>query len=178
MLAIQVGYVHAAEDEYRLKAAYIGNFTLFIDWPELSSPNAQTDDSFHIAVIHDRGIGNALEELGANQLIKEKKVIVTHFNESEAMALFDSDSPNKKSLQFSIIYISSPAKNLLERVIASTKHLPILIITETSGGSIQGAHINLFQTQDQYLRFEINEASFHQSHLRISSRLLKLRKNL
>jgi len=171
---IHITVLYAFEDEYRLKAAYIGNFTLFIDWPQEALTQ---DDSFHIAVIHDTGIGNALKELADNLPLKQKKVVVTCFNEAQALQVFDPESLSRLP-HFSIIYISSQAKNLIERIVLATQHSSVLIITESPGAILQGSHINLYKTDDQYLRFEIHEQNFSRSHLRISSRLLKLGRTL
>jgi hypothetical protein len=154
----------ANANEFRLKAAYIRNFTLFVDWPSQQTTTNNYKTTFNIGVISNNGIGDALIELAKQKLLKQKQTQVS---------LIENLNDLK---QYNIIYITNSAKHLIPKIIELTKSIPVLLISETKNSAQKGVHINFFKTTDQYLRFEINTNSFTNSHLRVSSRLLKLAK--
>jgi hypothetical protein len=163
LAAIFLAVVHppdvaAQSREYVLKAGYIEKFTHFIEWPELST-SAITPTVFSIIIIGDNTFGTAIEKVFNNVKIQNKKIRVTY-----ASSLDEIDD--------CMILIITPSKTIdVEDIVNYAKGKPILTIGETKGYGKKGAIINMF-IEDNYIRYEINQTTLHQSGLKISSLLL------
>ena len=168
MLILTSGVCFAAEDENTLKAAYIGNFTQFIEWPEMNT------SVFNLVIIKDDPIKNAFEEMGKTLLLKGKKINIIQLRTHHEISLFCNSFEKNGSIY--MIYIPKSAETYIPKIVAATQNLPVVLISETPGAAQQGIHINFFTTTEQYLRFEINERECLNHGLHVSSRLLKLAK--
>jgi hypothetical protein len=67
-------------DEYAVKAAFVYNFTKYIDWEDEKLYNAS---HFKIAVYKDSPIEEPLKDLLENKKIKNKKVEIVRFSDKE-----------------------------------------------------------------------------------------------
>ena len=141
--------------EANLKAAFIYNFTKYIEWD--SSNNA---NDFVIGVIGASPVTTALSEIARTNQAKNKKIIIRVFNRPEDIGfchiLF---IPQKLSFSLS---------SVLNKVGKGT-----LTISEEPGFAKLGTVFNFKITNDK-LKFEVNLAKLYSAGLKAGSQLLKL----
>jgi hypothetical protein len=141
--------------EYRVKAAYLFNFTKFIEWPETTLQNA---GAFNICTAAINPFGAALtstvNDETAAMLPLTARVVTT------------SEAP---SCQVLFVPRGIAAAPFLRAVSSS----PVLTVGESPEFLAQGGAIN-FVREGGRVRFMINQAAAERVRLRISSRLLQL----
>lgn len=150
----------AQQSEYTIKAVFLEHFTRFIDWPESS----HIDDislPFFIGVIGDNPFGSVLDQIYAEQSIKNKKVEILHLSTPDEIT------------DCHLLFISSSSKEMLSEILSCTRYKPILTVSDTNGFAEDGVLINFYLTGDK-IKFEINEKAVHESGLIMSYKLLNL----
>jgi len=155
---------HAEEfdiKEYSLKAVFLERFTRFIEWPDKNSPDNLLKP-FVIGVIDKPKLTALLKKIYQSQKIQNKSVIVRDINDLDELS------------SAHVIFISQGSDTRLKEITNRTKKTPILTISDTDGYADQGVMINFFVSNDQKVRFEINELAIKQSKLYISYKLLSV----
>lgn len=148
--------------EYTLKAEYLERFTHYTEWPE-ESAISDTSQPFVLGVIGESPFGSILDDTYAKLKIRDKNVEIRYYSkpaEIEGCHLLFIGNINKKSLS---------------EILAHTKVMPVLIVSDTKDFASEGVHINLYLSQEK-VRFEINESAVKESGLQMSYKLLKLGK--
>ncbi|MDD5053605.1 MAG: YfiR family protein [Sulfuricurvum sp.] len=138
--------------EYTLKAAYLYNFALLTDWPNMNKA-----DDFNLCFFReDLGIAsNALQ----NKVLHNQKLKVLTITTSE----------EAKDCQ--MLFIPKSEDKRGENIIQKLAGFPILLVTENS--TISDAHIMIARDSHK-LAFDVNLHTFKNTDLNVSSRLLKL----
>ena len=147
-------------EEYVAKAAFIFNFTKFVEWEK---PEVNGTSTFVIGVIGDSPIQQHLLDLAANKTINNKKIEVVKCA---------AKSPEACKCQILFVpetITTTEFKNFIAEV--TTKD--VLIISERKGFLDQGSAINFVLIENR-IKFEISIQSLSKSHLKASSQLLKL----
>lgn len=152
---------HANVIEYKVKAAFIEKFTRFIEWP--FGEGEGSSSPFIIGVVGETAIREYLNELAEKRKIKGKDIVIKAINDMSQIN------------ECQVVFISKASTNAVGNVISRTWNRPILTISECSGCAERGLLIN-FYLQEEYVRFEINDAAVKKSGLKFSSKLLKLAK--
>lgn len=142
--------------EYNLKAAFIYNFTKFIEWKTVAN-----DSEFIIGIIGASPINDPLVEVIKTETVDGKKIIIKHFN--KAAEITDCH----------ILFISRSAGDALEDILAKTAGKGMLIVSEQDGYAKGGTAIN-FVIVNRKLKFEANVKAINAAGLAASSQLLKL----
>ena len=150
----------AQQSESTMKAVFLEHFTRFIEWPE-SSNVADPSSPFFIGVIGENPIELILDQIYAEQNIKNKKVEILHFSTVDEIC------------DCHILFIPSSSKERLPEILLYTKEKPILTVSDTKGFAEKGVHINFYLAGDK-IKFEINEGAVHEAGLIMSYRLLSL----
>jgi len=147
-------------DEYAVKAAFVLNFSKFVQWPEAAFYDSPKTLDLCVAG------GPALEQ-SFHQTIAGKEV------EGKAIRVYRvSDDGPFDGCEMIFIRREINRASLL-RIGAEVKNKPILTIGEMSDFTSIGGIINFFNKEDR-LYFEINPQRAGQQKLKISSRLLNL----
>ncbi len=154
LLNIQ-GRVTAQNSEYIVKAAFIERFTRFIEWPE----NDMTKP-FVIVILGENPFGDILNENFSKIKIQNRPVQIRYVSALE----------NTFSEDFHLLYVSS-SKDWTPVLKEKLENSPILTIGESDALAKKGIMIN-FYTDDDKLKFEINEKAIKQSGLNVSYLLL------
>ncbi|NWH05022.1 YfiR family protein [Desulfobacter latus] len=153
-------------EEYRVKAAFIYNFTKLIQWPQTAFDSDGED--FKLVVFGDEYLKESFQSIDGK--ISTGRRISIQYSYSDPKA----DNYKKTLAKSHIIFISRHIRlaQVLE-VLSSIGNRPVLTIGEDKNFSRAGGIIQFFTKNDQ-LHFEVNmkEAEAHQ--LKFSSRLLKL----
>ncbi|HEY8896619.1 MAG TPA: YfiR family protein [Niastella sp.] len=142
--------------EYNLKAAFIYNFTKFIEWKMIS-----TDNEFVIGIIGASPIYDPLAEVIKTETVDGKKIIIKQFNKAADIS------------DCHILFISRSAGSALEDILAKTTGKGMLIVSEQDGYAKSGTALN-FVIVNRKLKFEANVKAINAAGLAASSQLLKL----
>jgi len=141
--------------EYQIKAAFIYNFLKFIDLPKVKE-----NGTINVCIFGDDPFGKAI------YLLEGKKV----GNKTLHIKKIDEV---KKISGCQVVFFPASQKDKLKEALEFAKKKPILTIGEVPHFLDMGGVIN-FVIIDGKIRFEINESIARELGIKISSRLLRL----
>jgi hypothetical protein len=144
--------------EYEVKAAYLLNFTKFIEWPAASLGAA--DSPFVICVLNDDPFGPILDQIVEGETAASRKLVIQRVSRVQAGAC-------------QIVFITGPdvPRNL------SGWGPGVLTVGEGDEFLRQGGMI-AFIVENRRVRFDINLTASAKSGLKISSKLLKVARSV
>lgn len=142
--------------EYNLKAAFIYNFTKYIEW------NATTgDNDFIIGIIGASPINAPLVEIVKTETVNGKKITIKHFSTPSDISFCN------------ILFISRNSNTSLSDILAKTVDKGTLVVSEQENYAKEGSAIN-FVIVNRKLKFQANVNAINEAGLTASSQLLKL----
>lgn len=160
--------------EYEIKAVYLYNFLLFVDWPE---PNgiSQTDENkppiekqpektITIGIIGKDPFGDNFNQV-EGKLIKSK-------NKRLAIKRFGSFRSQQDLSKCDLLFVCSSETNNIDKILESIKRNKVLTVGETSDFLEEGGIINLLEVGTK-IRWEINRTPAKKSGLKIHAQLLR-----
>jgi hypothetical protein len=149
----------ATPSEYQLKAAFIYNFTKFIDWP----PNAFEDDKspFIIGILGEDPFGKFLDRTVSGKSINTHPITIQVFPNVGA------------ATKCHLLFISRSEKDRLSEIIPKLQGTSVLTVGETEQFIKAGGMIN-FVEEAKKIRFQINDEAAKAAKLKMSSKLLGL----
>jgi hypothetical protein len=157
------GLIQSEVEEYAAKAAFIYNFTKFVEWQDNSLNTAST---FNIGVLGDSPITGPLNDLASSKKINNKRINIIRYNSASEIN------------NCHILFIPENASSELVRTsVQSPSVKNTLIISERKGLLESGSAIN-FLIVNNKIRFEVNLSSLNRSNIKASSQLLKLALNI
>jgi hypothetical protein len=145
------------EKEANLKAAFIYNFTKYIDWGQYDNRS-----EFTIAVLGEAPIAKALQEIAKGNTVNGKPVVVQIFKNPSEVS--DCD----------ILFISKNCGFALDKILPAIGK-GVLTISEHSGYAERGTAFNFIIVNNR-LKFEANLKAISSAGLKAGSQLLKLAK--
>lgn len=145
---------------YKVKVAYLYNFTRYVKWPETAFEDAKAP--FVIAVAGDDPFGHALDLLEKRNAAG-RPIVVRRF---ESIDAFESAQ---------IIFISrNSSPQARAELLARTAGTSVLVVGETTGFGVNGAGLNFFNDKDGTIGFEINVDAVKRRGLGIDAKLLSI----
>ena len=147
--------------EYQVKAAYLFNFTKFVDWPPKSFANASAP--IVIGILGDDPFGPLLDGLVKGETVHNRKLTVIRARQIDDL----------KSCQ--IVFVGKSEESHIPQILAALGDASILTVGETEGFAKRGGIVNFYLDENK-VRFEINRDAARKHGLNISSRLLSLAK--
>lgn len=159
----QSGISDSEYTEYEIKAAFICNFTKFVEWPH--EVFASDSTKLVIGILGMDPFDDTMERVIRGRQPKRMGIEVKRFRSAAEID------------QCHVLFISRSEENRLTSIIRRIGKTPILTICEAEDFLPAGGIIRLFSRQNK-VRFEINPAAAAQVGLMISSKLLKLAENL
>ncbi len=144
--------------ETQIKAAYIGKFAAYVEWPPLTFTEASTPIT--IGVLGAREIAEELYYLTKERTVNDRVVQVKSLNMGDSLA------------GVQILFVGQQDQARLKRLLDSLQVLPILTVT-SSPALYPGSVIN-FITVENHIRFEVSVAQAERNGLKISARLLSV----
>ncbi|HEX4499515.1 MAG TPA: YfiR family protein [Thermoanaerobaculia bacterium] len=147
--------------EYDVKAAFLYNFTKFVDWPAAAFPDAT---SLKVCLLGEDPFGRSLQAVAGEPVENRKLVIVR------------ADAPPKPG-GCQVLFISRSEREKLPQILAALKDSPVLTVGDTKGFVDQGVIIN-FILEGSKVRFEINTDAADKAGLKVSSKLLQLARRI
>jgi len=157
LLAAAAGYAEVAA-EYDVKAAFLYNFTKFVEWPSA----ALTDDrgALRLCVLGEDPFGRSLQEVASEEIAARKLTLLRAARLNDPAAC-------------QVLFISRTERRRLPALLAAVRDEPVLTVADTEGFLEQGGIIN-FVLDGSRVRFEINQEAAQRAGLKISSKLMRL----
>ena len=149
-----------APSEYQVKAAFLYNFGKFVEWPDTAFADAQAP--LVIGVFGENPFHHDLEQLVAG------KTIGSHPVTARCVAAV----AGLKTCH--IVFVSAAEQKNAAQITAALRGLKVLTVTENMKHFAASGLIINFVTEDDRIRFEINNAAAARAGLVISSKLLSL----
>jgi hypothetical protein len=144
--------------EYEVKAAFLYNFTKFVEWPP--SAFAEGNAPLRLCVLGDDPFGHSLQTVVGEEIEGHKLIVVR----TETLA---------RAAGCQVLFVSRSERDRLPQILAPLKSSPVLTVGDTKGFLVQGGIVN-FILEGSKVHFEINPAAAEQAGLKISSKLLRL----
>ncbi len=147
-----------AAPEHEVKAAFLFNFTRFVEWPR--SAFASPDAPFVIGIVGKDDVEASLALVAKDKTVNGRRLEVRRV-----------DARLARSCQ--LVFLPRQEEARAQEVLDAVSGLPVLTVSEFEGFTEQDGVIN-FVVQDRRVRFEINPTEAPGHHLKISSKLLQL----
>lgn len=145
-------------NEYDVKAAYIYNFTKYINWNQ----DFNNATSFTIGIYGNSPINESLKQISSTKSFQNKKVSIIQYDNLDDLE------------KCHIVYIPSTINTQkLKSVLSHPNCTNTLVITEKEGNIQYGSVIN-FVNVDNKIKFEISLKEAKSRELETSSQLLKM----
>ena len=145
------------QSEYKVKSAYLYNFTRLTQLPE---QHFRDDDAYHLCIVGENPFGEYLTPLIARP-VDGHPLSVEH--------IF-----NKKGLSgCEMLFISRSAERELDAWLRRAAAFNILTVSDIDGFARHGGMIGLV-TRGNRVKFEINHAAAQRCNIAISAKLLEL----
>jgi hypothetical protein len=164
-LCVAIGHpVLAAEAEpleYQVKAAFLLNFTKFVEWP----PAAFEDEHspLTICILGEDPFGNALKEIIKGEAVKGRNLSVQRIGRP----------PSPKACQ--VLFVSRSEKEV-HRTLAEAA--PGVLTVGEGEKFLQDGGIVAFVIDNRRVRFDIDQPAAAKAMLTISSRLMNVARSV
>lgn len=155
-----LGPVRAEEitQEYKLKAAFLVNFSRFINWPEQSFEPGQ--QAFTICIVGKNPFGSTLHAVEGQKI------------NGRILRIVVADSFQKLP-QCHMLYISRSEKNDLNALLSRTAQQPVVTVSDIPGFVNDGGSIE-FVTKEDRLSFVINNSVLKKRGIQANASMLDL----
>ena len=148
--------------ERDVKAAFLYNFTRFIEWPPNTPPASQP---FRLCVVADGPIVSAIQRTMQGESVKGRP--------AETLVL--TSPAETRSCQ--ILFIEQQHVDHAAPMLAAVRDLPVLTVSDAKGFASGGGAIE-FLLEDGRVRFDVNTEAAKRAGLSISSRLLQVARSV
>lgn len=150
-----------AENEYQVKAAFIIQFTKFIDWPD----DAFKGDSepFVIGIVGNDPFGSTMDNVAARQKAEGRSIVVKRFKADQDFT------------RCQVLYVGSNPKAVFKKL--RDANSKCLTIGDSSDFVSSGGAIGFLLDQNR-IRFDINLSAAKNAKLTVSSKLLSLARSV
>jgi len=154
MMPVQAQIKPAAA--YQIKAAYLFNFTRFVEWP-----HDALRATFTIGVVGNKDMSEYLEAIVSGERVNNRPIRVRYYRN-----LNEVDDCN-------ILFLSTDDAGLIRNGITSLNRRSILTVSDAEDFLHWGGMVR-FYTQENKVRIQINASSARAGDLQISSKLLNI----
>lgn len=151
-----------SELAYRVKAAFIYNFTKFTRWPDASP--AATNATFNVCVAGSEKLHTAVKKAVSNKIAWGKALTSEYIDHLG----------NVSNCQ--VIFLGFSDRRKIQNWISSTENKQVLTISDNKDFIKTGGIIQLVIVGGK-VRFDINQSALAKSQLEMSSKLLSLARN-
>jgi len=148
-----------AAREHEVKAAFLYNFTKFVEWPADAFPDGRAP--IIIAVLGPDPFGRTLDDIVAGKQVNGRPLVIKRLAGSRELE------------RCHVLFVSPQKATEFTRLLPSIAGQPTLTVGETDRFAEMGGMIQFVKRQRK-VRFRINPMAASQAGLKISSRLLNL----
>jgi hypothetical protein len=143
--------------EHEVRAAFVYNFTKFIDWPAEALPL----DGFRVCVIGDPPFAAALDAMIAGEVVQGRPILRV-----------EPETPAAVS-DCQILYVGRQDAERGRRTLAAARKQPTLTIGDAPRFLEEGGAIKFLLEADR-VRFDVNLPAVERAGLTMSSKLLRV----
>jgi hypothetical protein len=155
-------YADGSPLEYRVKSAFLYNFTKFIAWPEAQ---LSTQGSVSVCVVGELEMYEVMRETIASKFVNNQelqfKMIEQPVEANTCQVLFLAFADQRRLLGW----------------VAAVSTSAVLTVSD-SADFIQGGGMIQFVIVDGKIRFDINQSAANRLKIQLSSKLLSLARNV
>ncbi|GMQ87402.1 MAG: hypothetical protein BMS9Abin08_0603 [Gammaproteobacteria bacterium] len=152
------GMVFADSIEYRVKAAYLYQFTKFTEWPDKEFSDGKAP--IRICVLGRNPFDKSLDEFSSKT--SQNRTLVVEY-----LASFQEIS------RCHVVFISRSEEKYLSQILQLTEHSPVLTVSDMEGFARRGGIIGLVIERGK-VRLEINPEASNHAGVKLSSKLLEV----
>ncbi|HVR99808.1 MAG TPA: YfiR family protein [Thermoanaerobaculia bacterium] len=145
------------ELEYQVKAAFLYNFTKFVEWPAEAFANERSP--IVLCVAGEDRLGRSLEALVRGETVGGRSLVV------------DRAAGNYRACH--LLFVGQSERERFSQVLDGVQGGDVLTVGEAPGFLEAGGLIN-FVMEKGKVRFAIHQAAAERSRLKISSKLMRL----
>jgi len=145
--------------EYQVKAAFLFNFTKFVEWPRRAF--ASQTSPLVIGILGENPFHDDLGRMIQNKTVDGHPLEIRLLNSAQ------------QATNCHILFISAPQSQQLQETLKALRGNPILTVGETERFTEVGGMINFF-LEGTKIRFQINNEAATRAGLKISSKLMSL----
>ena len=145
--------------EYQVKAAFLFNFTKFVEWPEGSFEDPQAP--IVVGIIGDDPFGDDLGRIIAGQKVQGRSLVIRRERWGDDLR------------RCHVLFISASEHERSARILGSVQSAGVLTVSDTEGFAEAGGVIE-FVIEQNRVRFIVNLDAATQGRLRMSAKLLAL----
>lgn len=149
------------ELEYEVKAAFLYNFTKFVEWPPEAFPNDRSP--IVLCVVGDDPFGRSLEALVRGETVGGRSLAIDRRAAGDLRPCH-------------LMFVGESERGRYSQVLAGSEDRDVLTVGDAPGFLEAGGLIN-FTVEGGKVRFAINQAAAERSRLKISSKLMRLAVN-
>lgn len=150
--------------EYSVKAAYLFNFTKFVEWPLSAFPDK--DAPFLIGVLGEDPFGKTLDAAVKGKSIKGRSIHIKRFDG------FDG-TQTLQLRRCQILFIAYSEKGRLREILEALKGGTVLTVSEIEKFPLLGGMI-LFDQEGERIVLAINRKAAQGCKLEVNSKLLRV----
>jgi len=175
-----------ATHEYRLKAAFLYNFILFVDSERLDAPekNAENNDPNQpilVGILGKDPFNDAFAPLEHRE-VRNRRVAIRRFKGLGEYTDEEGRLPERhpqlgRIEDCHVLFICPSERQHVVRILRSLGRQSLLTVADTPGFLEAGGVIN-FLIEDKKVGFEINTVAAQRARLQIRSQLLRLAKRI
>lgn len=144
--------------ENDVKAAFLYNFTKFVEWPPRGG---RGDEPFRICVLADPVFARTVDRIIEGESIQGRRLVRT-----APQTVDDARACN-------ILYVGRSEAERGARMIAAVRQLPVLTVGDAPNFVDQGGAIG-FVLENDRVRFDVSAPAVDRSGLKVSSKLLRV----
>lgn len=154
----------AAEEvplEYQVKAAFLLNFTKFVEWPAAAFAGERAP--LAICILGEDPFGNTLSEMVKGERVNGHEIVINRIR----------SAPDPKACQ--VLFVARLEREAA-RILAGLG--PGVLTVGEGEKFLQDGGIVAFVIQDRRVRFDINQSAAGKAQLTISSRLMNVARSV
>ena len=148
-----------AAPEYRIKVAFLYNFTLYAEWPAsaFESPEAP----FVLAVVGADPFGDELDAAIRGKTVKGRVIDIRRYSSAADVT------------EGHLLFMTTEQVKSFDQILRRFRNSPVLTVAESENFTQSGGVIRLFVEQNK-VHFEVNTDAAARAKLKLSSKLLSL----
>jgi hypothetical protein len=155
------GSARGASLEYQLRAAFLLNFSRYIEWPGKSGGTSELS----LCVVGPDVFGTALDDVAANRVVNGRQIVIR------------KDVSAAGALSCNMVYLSLMETSEIRKTLKILESSNVLTVGEGAAFARMGGMI-AFTESDGKIRFYINASAADRAGITISSRLLVMAKSV